>query len=97
MRLQDVIRRPLLTEKVVELNESQNFVAFEVDPRANKVQIKNAVEAQFKGAKVAEVRVARMHGKIRRQGRFVGRTKDWKKAYVRLAEDSKTIDFFEGV
>ena len=97
MRTEDVIRRPLLTEKVMDLNEAQNFVAFEVDPRANKIEIKRAVEAQFKGAKVAEVRVARMHGKVRRQGRFVGRTKDWKKAYVRLAEDSKPIDFFEGV
>ena len=97
MRVEDVIRRPLLTEKVMGLKESHGFVAFEVDPRANKVQVKEAVESQFKGAKVAEVRIARMHGKVRRQGRFVGRRKDWKKAYVRLAADSKPIDFFEGV
>lgn len=97
MRVEDVIRRPLLTEKVMELKEAQGFVAFEVDPRANKMQVKDAVESQFKGAKVAEVRIARMHGKVRRQGRFVGRRKDWKKAYVRLAADSKPIDFFEGV
>ena len=71
-------------------------MAFEVDPRANKIEIKRAVEAQFK-VKVAEVRVARMHGKVRRQGRFVGRQPDWKKAYVRLKEGEKPIEFFEGV
>ena len=57
---------------------------FEVDSRANKIEIQRAVEAQFK-VKVAEVRVAKMHGKVRRQGRFAGRRPDWKKAYVRLA------------
>ena len=58
-------------------------------------EIQRAVEAQFK-VKVAEVRVAKMHGKVRRQGRFAGRRSDWKKAFVRLAPGEKTIDFFEG-
>lgn len=96
MRLQEVIRRPLLTEKSTELRDERNIVAFEVDPRANKVEIQRAVEAQFK-VEVAEVRVARMHGKVRRQGRSIGRRPDWKKAYVRLADDNQKIEFFEGV
>lgn len=97
MRIQDVVRRPLITEKSTELREERNIVAFEVDPRANKIEIKKAVEAQFKGTKVEEVRIATAHGKVRRQGRFAGRRPDWKKAYVRLAADSKPIQFFEGV
>lgn len=96
MRIQDVIRRPLITEKSSVQRELSNTVAFEVDRRANKIDVKRAVEAQFK-VKVAEVRIAGMHGKVRRQGRFEGRRPDWKKAYVRLAEGEKTIEFFEGV
>ena len=96
MRLDEVIRRPLLSEKVMGQKEETNVIAFEVDPRANKIEVKKAVEAQFKDAKVAEVRISRMHGKERRQGRFSGRRPDWKKAYVRLREGSK-IEFFEGV
>ncbi len=96
MRVQDVIRRPLITEKSTVQRDRTNTVAFEVDPRANKIDVKRAVEAQFK-VKVADVRIARMHGKVRRQGRFVGRRPDWKKAYVRLAAGEKTIEFFEGV
>ena len=97
MRIQDVIRRPLITEKSTLLREDRKIVAFEVDARANKVEIKRAVETQFsKGrVKVAEVRVANMHGKVRRQGRYAGRRPDWKKAYVRLSQGE--IEFFEGV
>ncbi|HEV8242063.1 MAG TPA: 50S ribosomal protein L23 [Thermoanaerobaculia bacterium] len=96
MRLEQVIRRPLLSEKVMEQKETENIVAFEVDPRANKIEVKKAVEAQFKDVKVADVRILRGHGKVRRQGKFMGRRSDWKKAYVRLQEGSK-IEFFEGV
>jgi large subunit ribosomal protein L23 len=96
MRIQDVSRRPLITEKSTELRDDVNIVAFEVARDANKIEIKRAIEAQF-DRKVAEVRVARMHGKTRRQGRFVGRRPDWKKAYVRLAEGEKPIEFFEGI
>jgi large subunit ribosomal protein L23 len=95
MRIQDVIRRPLITEKAGLLREAQNVMAFEVDGRANKIEIRRAVETQFK-VKVAEVRVANMHGKLRRQGRFAGRRSDWKKAFVRLAPGEKAVDFFEG-
>ena len=96
MRIQDIIRRPLITEKSQIQRDESNTVAFEVDCRANRIEVKRAVEAQFK-VKVAEVRIASMHGKVRRQGRFVGRQPDWKKAYVRLAPGEKTIEFFEGV
>jgi len=96
MRTQDVIRRPLITEKSTELRDDRNIVAFEVDRRANKIEVKRAVEAQFK-VRVAEVRIANMHGKVRRQGRYFGRRPDWKKAYVRLAAGEKPIEFFEGV
>jgi len=96
MRIQDIIRRPLITEKSTQLNEEKNIVAFEVDRRANKIDVKRAVEHQFK-VKVDEVRISRVHGKKRRQGMFVGRQPDWKKAYVRLAAGEKSIEFFEGV
>jgi large subunit ribosomal protein L23 len=95
MRVQDVIRRPLITEKSSVQREGGNVLALEVDSRANKIEIRHAVEAQFK-VKVADVRVANFRGKTRRQGRYTGRRPDWKKAYVRLAEGEKTIDFFEG-
>lgn len=94
MRVQDVIRRPMITEKSTRLRDDKNIVAFEVHRLANKIEIKRAVEKQF-NVEVAEVRVARVHGKVRRQGRFVGQRPDWKKAYVRLK--SGQIDFFEGV
>lgn len=96
MRVQEIIRRPLITEKSTELREEGNIVAFEVARNANKIQVKRAVEAQFK-VKVAEVRISNMHGKTRRQGRYAGRRPDWKKAYVRLAEGEKPIEFFEGM
>lgn len=96
MRIQDVIRRPLITEKSTSQRDVVNTVAFAVDRRANKIEIKRAVETQFK-VKVAEVRVANFRGKMRRQGRFMGRQPDWKKAYVRLAKGEKPIEFFEGV
>ena len=96
MRPQDIIIRPLITEKATELRDSKNIVAFEVNRHANKIEVRRAVESQF-DVKVAEVRIARVHGKVRRQGRFVGRRPDWKKAYVRLAEGEKQIEFFEGI
>ena len=95
MRGQDVLRRPLITEKSTELRDGSNIIAFVVDSRANKIEVRKAVETQFSGVKVAEVRIANVHGKVRRRGRFVGRTPDWKKAYVRLAEGQ--IDLFDNV
>lgn len=96
MRTEDVIIRPLITEKATELRDDVNIVAFEVAVQANKVEIQRAVEDQF-DVEVDEVRVARMRGKVRRQGRYVGRRPDWKKAYVRLAAGEKPPEFFEGV
>ena len=96
MKIQEIIRRPLITEKSTALRDEKNIVAFEVDRRANKIEVKRAVEAQFK-VKVAEVRAALVHGKTRRQGRFAGQRPDWKKVYVRLVAGEKPIEFFEGV
>jgi large subunit ribosomal protein L23 len=96
MRIQEVIRRPLITEKSTEMREDNNIVAFEVHRDANKIDVKKAVEDRFK-VKVDEVRIARMHGKMRRQGRYSGHRPDWKKAYVRLAAGEKQIEFFEGM
>lgn len=96
MRIQDIIRRPLMTEKSTELRDARNIVAFEVARSATKIDVKRAVERQF-DVRVDEVRIANMHGKNRRQGRYTGRRPDWKKAYVRLAEGEPPIEFFEGV
>ena len=95
MRVQEIIRRPLITEKSTVQREGVNTLTFEVDSRANKIEIRHAVETQFK-VKVAEVRVAKCHGKVRKQGRFAGRRPDWKKAFVRLAPGEQAIDFFQG-
>ena len=96
MRPQDVIRQPLITEKLTDMQQGSLTYGFEVASGANKIQIKKAVEAQFK-VKVAEVRTATVHGKWRRQGRFEGRRSDWKKAFVRLKDGEKPIEFFESV
>ncbi len=95
MRYQDILIRPLITEKTATQNEMGEAVAFQVHPDANKIEIRKAVESQFK-VKVADVRVARVSGKFRRQGRTAGYRPNWKKAYVRLAEGEKPIEFFEG-
>jgi len=92
--LHDVIRRPLITEKSTFLKETQSSLCFEVHRDATKPEIKKAVETLF-GVKVAAVRVANVHGKVKRQGRYVGRRSDWKKAYVVLKKGEKMIEFFE--
>jgi len=96
MEPHQLIRRPLITEKSTRLKEAASTICFEVARDANKIEIARAVTALF-GVKVAEVRVANRQGKLKRMGRFVGRRKDWKKAYVRLAAGEKPIEFFEGV
>ena len=93
MKLTDVIRRPLVTEKSTLQRELQNVLAFEVHVDATKVEIKQAVEQLF-GA-MAAVRTASQRGKLKRQGRFVGRRNDWKKAYVRLQADQKVPEILE--
>lgn len=92
---QQLIRRPLITEKASRLKEASNTVCFEVAVAANKIEVGKAVEKLF-GVKVTNVRVANRQGKRKRMGRFVGRRKAWKKAYVRLAAGEK-LEFFEGV
>ena len=95
MNLYNVIRKPLVTEKSNIGREESNLVTFAVDPRANKHEIRRAVEALFE-VSVVEVRTMRMPRKTRRVGRTMGRKPEWKKAIVRLAE-GQTIEFFEGV
>ena len=90
----EVLRRPLITEKTTALKETQRSLCFEVHRDASKPEIKKAVETLF-GVKVQDVRVANVHGKVKRQGRHVGRRADWKKAYVVLKQGEKMIEFFE--
>jgi large subunit ribosomal protein L23 len=92
--LYEVIRRPLITEKSTTLKETQATLCFEVHRDATKPEIKNAVETLF-SVKVAGVRVARVHGKVKRQGRHFGQRPDWKKAYVVLKKGEKMVEFFE--
>ena len=95
MKLTDVIRRPLVTEKTSILREDGKTIVFQVAAAANKVQIKRAIE-QLLGSKVDAVRTAMAHGKVKRQGRYSGRRPDWKKAYVTLREGQKMPEFLEG-
>ena len=83
-----VLVQPLLTEKITALRETTNTVGFVVHPEANRIQIKEAVEALLK-VKVAKVNVMNVRGKIKRLGRFSGRRSDWKKAFVTLKEGEK--------
>src|SRR5881227_2093267 len=97
MNSTQIIRRPLVTEKSTILRESGvNILAFEVDVKANKIQVKSAVEELFK-VKVEEVRLFNVRGKVKRMGRYAGKRRDWRKAYVRLKEGEKAPDFVEGV
>ena len=97
MKLTDVIRRPLVTEKSTMMRDAgDNILAFEVDTKANKIQVKSAVEELFK-VRVLDVRLFNVRGKIKRMGRYEGKRRDWRKAYVRLHKDDKAPDFIEGV
>lgn len=95
MNRSDIIKRPLITEKATLLREIQNAVAFEVDRRANKKQIQDAVEKLFK-VKVVDVRTINIPGKPKRRGLVVGRRPGWKKAIVTLRQGDR-IEIFEGV
>ena len=90
-----IVRRPLITEKSTLQKEMHNQLAFEVDRRANKIEIKKAVERIFK-VRVKDVRTMNYQGKQKRLGRTVGRKPHWKKAIVTLQPGEK-IEFFEGV
>jgi len=95
MKLTDVIRRPLVTEKTSIQREDGRTIVFHVALAANRTEVKRAIE-QLLGSKVESVRTSVAHGKIKRQGRFAGRRSDWKKAYVRLREGEKMPEFLEG-
>ena len=92
MKLTEVIRRPLVTEKTTVMKEDGRTLVFEVARGANKIDVKRAVE-KLLGPRVAEVRTAMAHGKQKRQGQFIGRRSDWKKAYVVLKAGEKLPDF----
>ena len=91
-----IIIAPLITEKSTILKEKGPVMAFRVDRRANKVEIRQAVEKLFK-VKVDKVRTANVQGKWKRVGRYEGRKSDWKKAYVILKPGEKPAEYFEAV
>ena len=92
----DIIIRPIITERSLSSAQDKKYV-FEVAPDAGKIQIKEAIEEIF-GVKVADVNTLNVRGKKKRVGAGrQGTTKSWKKAYVRLKDDSKTIEFFDGM
>lgn len=90
----EIIKRPLITEKTNIQKEMANQLTFEVDRRANRIEIKQAIEIAFK-VKVANIQTMRVKGKIKRRGRFIGKRRDWKKAIVTLMPGER-IEFFEG-
>ena len=92
----DIIRRPIITEQSMEQGDLKKY-AFEVARDATKPEIRSAIEEIF-GVKVGKVTTLNMQGKEKRSGRYpAGRRPAWKKAVVRLTDDSKTIEFFEGM
>lgn len=95
MAAQDIIIRPVVTEKSMAGIAEKKYT-FEVAKSAGKIEIAKAVEELFK-VKVKKVNTVNVRGHLRRQGRNEGYTPSWKKAYVTLTQDSKTIDFFEGM
>ncbi len=96
MNAHSILRLPVITEKSTFEKEKLQTLTFKVARNANKIEIKKAVEQVFK-VKVASVRTANFHGKIRRQGRYAGRKPDWKKAFVTLKKGEKMFEFSEMV
>jgi large subunit ribosomal protein L23 len=92
----DVIKRPVITEKGLTLKENDRTLCFEVDNKASKQQIQEAVEQLFK-VKVQAVRTMVVPGKMRRRGKYMGYRSDWKKAYVTLREGEKMIEYGENL
>ncbi|MGM8365574.1 50S ribosomal protein L23 [Virgibacillus sp. W0181] len=91
--LRDIIKRPVITEHSADLIEQKKYT-FEVEPKANKTEIKAAIETVF-GVKVDKVNTMNLKGKFKRMGRYGGFRPDRKKAVVQLSEDSKELEFFE--
>ncbi len=91
----DILVKPVVTERTMQEAEEKKYT-FNVNKKANKYQIKDAVEEVF-GVKVAKISTMNMRGKLKKMGRTQGRRPDWKKAIVTLTPDSKEIKFFENV
>ena len=91
-----IILKPVITEKSTLRKEMHREICLEVDPRANKIEIKEAAEQLF-NIKIEKVRVMKQRGKMRRVGKSQGRTKDWKKAYLKIKDGEKMIEYFEAV
>jgi len=97
MKARQIILRPLITEKTTFMQERENTVCFVVDRRANKIQVRKAVEELFE-VQVTGVHIVNRKGKpVMRYGRTVNHRPASRKAYVTLAEGSKTLEFFEGI
>ena len=96
MNAHDIIIRPIISEKSMDQLADKKYT-FEVAKGANKIEIKKAVEEIFKGTVVESVTTSIVKGKIKRMGATSGKRADWKKATVKLSQDSKTIEFFEGL
>jgi len=90
----DIIKRPIITEKTNTQKDQHNQVTFEVDPRANRIEVQRAVEQIF-NVKVADIRTMHVSGKFKRRGRILGKRRNWKKAIVKLMPGER-IEFFEG-
>ena len=95
MMQHDIIKRPLITEKTSIQKAVSNQLSFEVDRRANRVEIKRAIEDIFK-VNVASVRTMQVKGKVKQRGRILGKRRNWKKAVVKLMPGER-IEFFDGV
>jgi len=93
--LHDVLKRPVITERTTDMMAEKKYV-FEVPLKANKTEIKQAVEKVF-GVKVEAVNTVRVPAKQKRYGKYSGYTSEWKKAIVKLTDDSKDLAFYEGV
>lgn len=91
----DVLVKPIITEKSM-MDMEEGKYTFKVAADADKIEIRNAVEEVF-GVKVAKINTMNVKGKVKRQGRFVGKRADWKKAIITLTADSKAIELFEGM
>lgn len=96
LKYYDIIQKPVITEKSMEAMGEKKYT-FLVHTDATKNQIKEAVEKLFEGTKVAKVNTMNREGKTRRRGRTSGKTAKTKKAIVKLTEDSKDIEIFEGL
>jgi large subunit ribosomal protein L23 len=93
-RIYDIIKKPLFNEKGMDMKERENKILIEIDPRANKHEVKNAMEEIFK-VKVEKVATINVRGKLKRYGKSVGRRSDRKKAIITLKQGQK-LDFIEG-